>query len=350
MSIQFEAKFYSGQVSSVLDLIIKVDEAGHIEWPQDLPEELKFECHIGDTTISARVGNSMRYIELPNGGKLESRCNDKIDILKQRWQPSRDSLLHRLESNLKMVMFSVVFLIGGGYAFIVWGIPALSGPITATLPIALDNRLGAEALEQLDDIVFSPTTLDESRQLELQNLFSDLIPEDEHEFNLHFRQSKFLGANAFALPNGDVVFTDDIIALADDDQMLAAIMLHEMGHVVERHAMQNAVRQAGLSILLVVFTGDVNSAASLLIVGLPNLLIYSRYSRDLEWSADGYALREMLARDMDPEHFAGIMEKLGGVDKDDADADKSGFDYFSSHPATIDRIMRFRNAKKTLQP
>lgn len=46
--------------------------------------------------------------------------------------------------------------------------------------------------------------------------------------------------NAFALPSKDVfVYTGLLDTLPDDDAMLAAVLGHEIAHVVERHSVEN---------------------------------------------------------------------------------------------------------------
>jgi len=46
--------------------------------------------------------------------------------------------------------------------------------------------------------------------------------------------------NAFALPSKDIfVYTGLLDVLPDDNAMLAAILAHEVAHVVERHSVEN---------------------------------------------------------------------------------------------------------------
>ena len=46
--------------------------------------------------------------------------------------------------------------------------------------------------------------------------------------------------NAFALPSKDVfVYTGLLDVLPDDNAMLAAVLDHEVAHVVERHSVEN---------------------------------------------------------------------------------------------------------------
>jgi Zn-dependent protease with chaperone function len=144
------------------------------------------------------------------------------------------------------------------------------------------------------------------------------------------------------------VFTDQLVNLADNDDMLQSIMLHEIGHVYYRHSMQGVVRQAGVSVAIVVLTGDISSVATTLLVLLPAFMIQSQYSREFEWQSDGYALEQMLTRGIDTNSFADIMEKMSTVSSSSSDGidEEEASDYFSTHPATQQRIDRFREAAK----
>ncbi len=246
------------------------------------------------------------------------------------------------------------------------------------MPVSLDEKMAEQALIQMDKVFFEPSELDEKRKEQLQTLFNSLTPEREHTFTLVFRNSEMIGANAFALPDGTIIFTDQIIELATDDQMIAAVMLHEIGHVEERHAMQSVVQQAGLSAIILLVSGDVNTASSLVFL-LPTILIQSSYSQEKEWSADTFALTAMATHRINPNHFANMMEALSeshrsndslasdevevesesadvdtdneheiNIEKPESDPNKeSTFDYFSTHPPTQKRIDRFREAAKT---
>jgi Zn-dependent protease with chaperone function len=58
--------------------------------------------------------------------------------------------------------------------------------------------------------------------------------------------------NAFALPSKDVfVYTGLLDVLPDDNAMLAAVLAHEIAHVVERHSVENLGVSACIHVRLV---------------------------------------------------------------------------------------------------
>jgi Zn-dependent protease with chaperone function len=106
---------------------------------------------------------------------------------------------------------------------------------------------------------------------------------------LKFRGGGKIGANAFALPGGFVVLTDELVALAETDLEIIAVLMHELGHVEMRHTLRQTLQGALPGLLLAAMTGDVDSLAS----GLPAALMQLRYSRQMETEADAYALASL---------------------------------------------------------
>jgi Zn-dependent protease with chaperone function len=159
-------------------------------------------------------------------------------------------------------------------------------------------------------------------------------------------------ANAFALPSGAIIVTDRLIELADSQDQIDSVLLHEMGHVVRRHGMQRMLHSSFLTIAIVLVSGDVTTIENLAVT-LPVLLLESHYSREDEREADKYAFENMLRIGIDPGNFSIIMEKLSSYNVDESDhanesdkaenpnkqpLDNGALEYLSSHPATQDRI------------
>lgn len=352
MIITFQASLYDGRQSVSHSVAVSVNEDGllTVDGFEVTPQPF------AGISVSERISNTPRFLDLGEGIRIETRDNDAIDQLLSQWQTHRTGLAHVLESNYRVVLVALFLLVIGAFFLVRDGIPAMSGQITALLPEAVDDQLGVEVLEQLDSFVFETSEIPSQQQARLRQYFASLTPDSDRNYQLRFRSSEALGANAFALPNAEIVFTDQLIDLASEDEMLGAIMLHEIGHVVHRHTMRAVISQAGVSMLVFGLTGDVSGAATALLVLLPNFLIQSSYSRDMEWEADGYALEQMQLRGMDPNDFAAMMERIV---TSDADIDGAGTEstqsqetglaqYFSSHPATRERIARFREAARSV--
>jgi Zn-dependent protease with chaperone function len=170
----------------------------------------------------------------------------------------------------------------------------------------------------MDRLFFSPSELNEPRQRELHAIFSDIhaifsdIAEastDDHEFKLIFRKSPRIGANAFALPSGIVVVTDELVTLARNDNEIIAVLAHEIGHVVHRHALRRLLQDSTVVLVIAAVTGDIASITSLAAT-IPVVLVEAKYSRDFEREADDYSLQYLRTNDISPRHFADILQRM----------------------------------------
>jgi len=178
---------------------------------------------------------------------------------------------------------------------------------------------------------------------------------------LVFRKSPRIGANAFALPSGIIVLTDELIALAGDDDEIYAVLAHELGHVANRHSLRMVLQSGALALLVAVYTGDI-SASSTLAAEFPVILAHMSYSRQFETEADIFSLNFMLNNKVSPLAFVRMMTKLESYAKDKmalkakvktnkdsvnkSQTQKTSF--LDSHPSTHDRLKRFRDAAKKM--
>lgn len=281
---------------------------------------------LADVRIAPRLGRLPRTLRLPGGGVFETEDVELID----RWFGCET--VDRLERNLPAVLVSLVLLTATLAAATVWGVPYLARVVAERLPADVLADAGRQALDQLDHYAFEPSTLDLSRRAKLAMLFGDIAPSgDELVYRLEFRDGGAFGPNAFALPDGTVVLTDQLVRLAPDDDAIAVVMLHEFGHLEGRHSARLALSHAGLAALAFTVFGDV-SAASALVVAAPNVLMSSAYSQDMEWDADSYALERMGEDGIPGGSFAQLLQSMP--------ADETP-GLLSTHPPSLWRIARF---------
>jgi len=181
-------------------------------------------------------------------------------------------------------------------AIIKFGLPAISGWAADHLPPSADRVIGAQTLQILDRIVLDPTRVHAYRQTQLQDLFSHMTAslDDGHNYRLEFRRARGLGPNAFALPSGIIVVTDELVQIARSDEELAAVLAHEVGHVRGRHSLRILIQGAGVSALAVAVLGDIGSMSAL--ASAAPGLVQAKHSRDFEREADSYA-RDWLAKE-----------------------------------------------------
>jgi Zn-dependent protease with chaperone function len=317
---------------------------------------------IADIQFSERVGTIPRTMQFPNGKMFECDDNDSID----RWLIEcghHTSWQHHLERNGSFAAAALVALALVILVAVRWGIPQISNLIAARLPTEVDAMIATGTLEALDETVFEKSKLSELEQRPVLEIFNTLESYNhEVNFNLVFRGGGWIGPNAFALPNGTIIVTDELIALSRHEDELGSVLLHEMGHVVHRHSLRQVIRHSWLAMLSLLIVGDVSSAGTL-VLALPSILVQSAYSQEFETEADDFALARMREHNLDPTHFANFLDRIercaafagdaisecdgsATINREDATHQPSGWlRYLSTHPTNERRTARFRRPK-----
>ncbi|MCL2635098.1 MAG: M48 family metallopeptidase, partial [Betaproteobacteria bacterium] len=217
-----------------------------------------------------------------------------------------------------------------------WGLPAASKALAPRVPLPVVQSLSEYTLKFLDQRLLRPSRLAQARQDELRAQVAAVLPAQPGwpAYRLLFRSSA-LGPNAFALPNGDLVVFDELVALAKEDDEVVGVVAHELGHVAYRHGLRQLIQSSVVSFLAGVYLGDVSSLAS----GLAVLALESRYSRSFELEADAYAAAAMRAAGRSTEPLAAMLERMQAAT---GHQEGPGWDGLSSHPDTAERIRRLR--------
>lgn len=330
--------YYDGITSQETPADLEVYDNGEVRWAGAAGSGIT----VAQLRIAPRVGNIPRNVYFPDGAKFETEDNDAVDALARRWQLQRGGrFLHLLETHKRYIAAALVVVVISSWAFVQYGVPGLAKWAAFALPAEANSKIGAGALDILDKSIFAPTQLDAATRARITRRFKAMTADAPAGLNLHleFRRGKAVGANAFALPSGTIVLTDEMVRLAKRQDELVSVLAHEMGHVVHRHGLRGVIQSSIVAVIIVTITGDVSSSSSL-IAALPTLLVESQYSQAFEREADNYSLRYMLDHDIDPVHFANLMQRMPGA-KGESDAPR----YFSSHPSTAERVERFRQAR-----
>lgn len=316
-------RYYDGQSAQVLMVEAEFTMQGL------KVREAEYAHH--EISISPKLGNTPRFVDFADGTRMECQPQAGTDELDRRLgQKNRVSFLesHWL-AVLGSILVAVLFVWGG----MQYGVPALAKSVALALPEEWVRSSDEYTLEALDRTLFEPSQLSESRQQELRLKFHQLKQVADSNGRLLFRSSR-RGANAFALPGGTVIMTDQLVQLAERDEEILSVLGHELGHIKYRHSLRHSLEASALTLIITAVTGDLTGLNSI-VVNLPVILMSMSYGRELESEADDVAYELMMKMDMDPIHFANIMERLHkGVHQ--------GPEWLSSHPASEQRIQKFR--------
>ena len=325
-----------------------------------------------------RQRHGERQAHLPEGGLLSSPDAAAWDAWFSASAVQRDSLTVRWMQSWRAAVGALaltIAVLAAGYA---WGLPVAARHIAAWLPERVHQQIGDAAMESFRDEWLLPTKLSAERQAALRTQFDQAVRRTPAfaaappAWTLHFHATPKdgMGANAFALPGGHIVVTDDLVELLHDrPDVLIGVLGHELGHVQHQHGMRSVVQVGALSAVAGLVFGDIST----LLTTAPVLLGHAAYSRDFEREADRSAARLMRANGWDPAAFGVLFERLrdeqaqrrkakgGSKDAKDAkggakdgsrdggqdghgDEDKDGgFDLpigLSTHPPDAERVRR----------
>jgi len=303
--------WFDGKVSASISVELQVDDVDGITVIDVNYQTTVAQVPFSAVRISSRVGNTPRYIYFPDGKKFETRQHDLVDQLLQKNRPSFwNNLAHQLETHTYFVALTLVLVVSFTWAMVVYGLPATSRYIAYQLPKSLMDRAATETLQLLDATHLKPTRLDEARQAELLKHFAPAITQNKDlDIRIIFRNGGAIGANAFALPDGTILFTDQIVQLAKNNDELLAVLAHEIGHVKYRHALRSVIQGSVVSFAVAMVTGDL-SAASNLLATLPVIMSNMSYSRNFEREADDNSLLFLDANHIERHYFVDLMERL----------------------------------------
>ena len=145
-------------------------------------------------------------------------------------------------------------------------------------------------------------------------------------------------ANAFALPGGKIGVHTGIMSVAKSDAQLAAVLGHEIGHVIARHG-DERVSQGMLAQGVMIGAGTLASDSPYrgLILGALGLGtqfgVLLPYSRTQESEADLIGQKLMAEAGFDPRQSVELWKNMMS-----ASGNKAPAEWMSTHPANQSRI------------
>jgi Zn-dependent protease with chaperone function len=288
-------------------------------------------------SVSDRIAHLPRRVSFEDGAVFETADNDAVDAALAAL--GSHGFMHdvgRWERCWGIAVASLVAVAVLSWAFVRFGVPALANAAARTLPPAVDRAIGAEGLEILDRSLLAPSELPAERRQALMRAFATMTAplDDGHVYRLELRDAPAVGPNAFALPSGIIVMTDQLVELAKHDDEIRAVLAHEIGHVRGRHSLRMILQSAGVAALALALLGDVGSVSALA-ASLPTALLQAAHSREFEHEADEFAREWLRENGVDARRFDAILCRLTA--EDEPSASGGPLSYLASHPSPEER-------------
>lgn len=322
-----------------LRLVPEANEAGSDEAdPPRVPseaiplDEVKIEPPFGADTCLLRFADG-GVCECP-GGYYETLATRVPPPLRLRW-------LRHAESSLKTAALCFLASLGLLAAFFIWGIPYLADQAARRMSPEIERLIAREAMRTIDRTMLRPSTLAGETKDRIRGEFRGLVGRsqvDPPDYRILFRGSR-IGPNAFALPAGKIIMTDELVELAENRAQIHGVLAHELGHVHHRHGLRAALQAAGHGIVITFFLGDVSSALSVA-SALPSVLIETGHSRRFEREADRFAAEFGVATGIGTKPLEEILEILTRGHGETAG-------WLSTHPPTSERVELLREVAES---
>jgi len=303
------------------------------------------EAPLRQVKISSRLANIARRMTFADGGMFETYDNDGVDDLLVEARRNV-GWVDRLERSWRVVALSVLLAAGVGAAFFIWGIPAIAYELALHTPPDIAKVMSDQTLKAIDHTYLKPTKLSPADQKKAQALFERVAayaPRGPNGYHLLLRDGGMIGANAFALPDGRIVLTDELWKMAKNDDEIEGVFAHEMSHVDHAHGLQRVYEASMIPAAIVVVTGDLSQVSQLSVL-LPAILVQSAYSRGNEEEADGDAVKILQRMGANPEHFADLLARLDAKNCGKGKHCEPG--WLSDHPETQVRIEHLREVER----
>lgn len=156
---------------------------------------------------------------------------------------------------------------------------------------------------------------------------------DRKELIYHFKVLDIDDINAVSLPGGWVYVFKGLVDKTKNDDELAGVIAHEIGHICARHSVKRA--QAGsisnIAMIAVAIAGGGNAAQA---TNLALTSLMAAYSREDEFEADRRAVIYTKAAGYDPDALITFMQTMKEAQKFNI----RPYSYFRSHPYEGERV------------
>lgn len=145
--------------------------------------------------------------------------------------------------------------------------------------------------------------------------------------------------NAFALPGNKIGVHTGLINLVDNQHQLAAVIGHEVGHVLARHSNERVSQKMAVSGGVAIISAVASPASAAGQLAVSALGVGAQYgillpfSRSHESEADIMGLNFMAKAGFDPRESINLWKKMA-----DASKGKSPAEFLSTHPSNTTRI------------
>lgn len=155
----------------------------------------------------------------------------------------------------------------------------------------------------------------------------------------HFAVIQSDEINAFSLPGGYIYAYTGLMKNINDESMLAAVLAHEISHVVARHQAERLSSMYAADAIQRAILGDNPGFFGQVLAGAMTEGGLLAYGRENEYEADDLGQKYLYAAGYDPNGMVDVLRKI--ISLESGDPSKLGA-MLSTHPPTTERLTRIQ--------
>lgn len=210
-------------------------------------------------------------------------------------------------------------------------------PLSVQQEIALGLAARQQMVSQQGGLHPDPVLQRYVNQVGKQVVERSTASQSPYPFKFHLlRDSRAI--NAFALPGGQVFLTVALLKRLTSEAQLAAVLGHEIGHVVARHGAEHLTKHPVSQSPVAAIDATVSDREDTAVLAQTvKQLVNLRYGRDDELESDRLGLQFITEAGYDPQGFVQLMQRLGAARQDGRPPA-----FFSTHPSPDNRVQRLQ--------
>jgi predicted Zn-dependent protease len=336
------ARYYDGLVSAPQDaelryepgdqggtlVVLDASGAALTRWPATILHLVP--ARRGEIRLGANgMADGARIVV--RGDAHIGRIRATLPLLAQRHEQERGRQI-RLAAVSTLALAAVI-------AAYIFGVPLIASRLVQVIPPGWEDGIGETVAHQIEASLGGPAGLpvcdpdpESLANRAIVRFAEAALAETNTPFSPDIRVVRSDIPNAFAVPGGRVYFFSALLNAARTPDEFAAVLAHELGHVVYRHGMEQLVSTAGTGLLVGFILGDMTGIS--IAAGLGATIIDARFSREAEREADRFAAHVAQSLDFQPWALANLIGRVA----QDSDFDRA-LALFNTHPLTDERLM-----------
>ena len=239
-----------------------------------------------------------------------------------------------MRRQIAALLLGCLVLAAGAIYGVVKAVPLFLSGVVWLVPLSVENKLGEAVVAGM---IQRDALCEEVETRALMDAIVERLrlasPPNPYRFEV--RVVRNAQVNAMAAPGGHVIVFSGLIDRMDNPEQVAAVLAHEMQHVIQRHSMKGIVRALGMQAFLSIVVGDLG-----ILGDLAGNLGSLHFARSDELSADDGAVDTLLRAGIGPAQMEQAFQNLAKSSGEDPMG--ASLKYLSTHPPLAERIARVR--------